>query len=230
MIDRDAALAMTLGRQRAVRARHEFRSRLRAELLTAPAAFAPARPRVAWWRQAAAAAVALALVLGGGGAAAAASLPGEPAFVLKRAFEELEIALAADDAARATVALAIAERRLADLQAASARPGGAEAAATAYADALARVTTSVERLRGGPASPARDGALERAGEAGSRAVERLERLGEMLPVPAQQGIERAIERNEELRRQTAPDKPRKSEAPGRPADAPPKGPATPPKK
>lgn len=231
----DAALAGLLAAQRDVRAAQAFRARLRTELLTAPVAFAAPRKQLGWWRQALALAVALAVAFGGSGAAAASSLPGEPAFVLKRAFEELELTLAPDDAARASLAVEISERRLADLWRVSARPDLAEAAAAAYSEAVTRVRTQVDRLRQAPSAPARDEALDRARDAGSRAVEQLHQLSETLPLPAQKGIERAIQRHEDLRDSTPADapgaapKPERT-APGRPAEAPGKGPATSPKR
>ncbi len=237
MTERDAApLARILAAQREVRAAHDFRARLHAELLAAPVAFAAPPRRLGWWRHAVAAAVAVAVALGGSGVAAASSLPGEPAFVLKRAFEELELTLAPDDTARVSLALAIAERRLSDLRRVNVRPDLAEAAAAAYGEAVARAGTQVDRLRSAPSTPARDEALERARDAGTRAVEQLHRLGETLPLPAQQGIERAIERHEEQRERDgspagAPgETPKPEKAPGRPADAPGKGPASAPRR
>ena len=238
MTERDVAtLAGVLAAQRDVRAAHDFRARLRAELLTAPVAFAAPPRRLGWWRHAVAAAVAVAVALGGSGAAAASSLPGEPAFVLKRAFEEVQLTLAPNDAARASLALEIAERRLADLWRVNTRPDLAEAVAAAYSEAVARVSTQVDRLRLAPSAPARDEALERARDAGARAVEQLYQLGETLPLPAQKGIERAIERHQELRERDvtpadAPGRTPKPEktAPGRPAEAPGRGPASPPRR
>ena len=231
----DAALTGLLAAQRDVRPAQAFRARLRTELLTAPVAFAAPRKPLGWWRQALALAVALAIALGGSGAAAASSLPGEPGFVLKQAFEELALTLAPDDAARASLAVEISERRLADLWRASARPELAEAAAAAYSEAITRVRTQVDRLRRAPSAPARDHALDRARDAGSRAVEQLHRLSETLPLPAQKGIDRAIERHEDLRNSTPADQPgaapkQERTAPGRPGDAPGKGPATSPKR
>lgn len=228
MTERDVAmLTGVLAAQRDVRAVQDFRARLRAELLTAPVRFAAPPKRLGWWRHAVAAAVAVAVALGGSGVAAASSLPGEPVFMLKRAFEELELTLAPDDAARVSLALDIADRRLADLRRVTTRPDLAEAAAVAYGEAIARVSAQVDRLRLAPSAPARDEALERARDAGSRAVEQLHQLGETLPPPAQNGIERAIERHEEQQRRDvtpadAPGRTPKPEktAPGRPADAP----------
>ena len=234
MTERDPALQSVLAAQRGVRAGDDLRARLRADLLAAPVTFAAPQSRAGWWRHAVAALVVIALALGGGGAAAASSLPGEPAFALKRALEEVQLALAPDDTARAALALEVAERRLGDLWRANARPELAEAAASAYGDAVARVNKHVDRLRSAPAAPARDDTLERAREAGSRAVEQLQQLEETLPEPAQQGIERAIEAHEEQQHRdagpNAPARTPKPERTARPTEAPGRGPASPPRR
>lgn len=203
MTGRDEKILGVLAAQRSLRAGDDLRARLRADLLSAPVTFSAPSGRLAWWRSAVALGLAIAVALAGTGAAAAASLPGEPAFALKQAVEQAQLALAPDEAVRASVALQIAERRLADLRRAGARPELAAAAAAAYDDAVARVGTYVERLRGAPPAPARDEALERARDAGSRAVEQLEQLEQTLPLPALPGLERAIERHEEQKHRDA---------------------------
>ena len=94
--------------------------------------------------------------------------------------------------------------------------------------------THVDRLRTAPAAPARDEALERARDAGSRAVEQLQQLEETLPEPAQQGIERAIEVHEELQQRdagpNAPARTPKPERTARPSDPPGRGPTTTPRR
>ena len=224
MDPRRPRLEELLARQRAIAAPAALRSRLHADLLAAPVAFAPAARR-GWWRPVIAAALSIAIAVGGAGTAAASSVPGEPAFALKQAVEELQLTLARDDAGRASVALEIAERRLADLRQVAGDPRRATAAAAAYAEAVARVGSQAERLRQGPASPARDGALERVNDAGTRATEQLQELGDRLPAPAQQGIERAIEQH--TRNQQRHDAaPVKEIAPARPS-TPARGPASP---
>lgn len=234
MTERDPAVLRILAAQRGVRASDDLRARLRADLLAAPVAFGQRSRRPVWWRQVAGLTLALAIVAGGGGAAAAASLPGEPAFLVKRALEEVQLALAPDDAARASLALDIAERRLADLRRTQGRPELAEAAAAAYGDAVARVSTHVDRLRTAPAAPERDETLERARDAGSRAVEQLQQLEETLPEPAQQGIERAIEVHEQQQeRDAGPNAPARTPRPertARPSGPPARGPATTPRR
>ena len=203
MTGRDEKTVRVLAAQRSLRASDDLRARLRAGLLAAPVTFSAPPRRLAWWRSAVALGLAIAVALAGTGAAAASSIPGEPAFALKQAIEEAQLALAPDDSVRASVALQIAERRLADLRRATDRPELAAAAAAAYDDAVARVGRQVDRLRSAPPAPARDETLERARDAGSRAVEQLEKLEETLPEPALPGIERAIERHEEQQHKDA---------------------------
>ena len=203
MTGRDEKTQRLLAAQRSLRASDDLRARLRGELLSAPVTFTVPSRRLAWWRSAVALGLAITVALAGTGAAAAASLPGEPAFALKQALEEVQLALAPDEPARASVAVEIAERRLAELQRTQGRPEFAGPAAAAYENAVARLTKHVDRLRDAPAAPARDDALERARDAGSRAVERLHELEETLPEPALKGIERAIEAHEEQQHKDA---------------------------
>ncbi|HET8570246.1 MAG TPA: DUF5667 domain-containing protein [Candidatus Limnocylindria bacterium] len=194
MSDRDLErFGEGLARHRAVRPSDEFRRRLRADLMAAPVVFAPPAPRFAFVRFAAVAASILLVLTAGAGSAAASSLPGEPAFGLKRAYEEIQLLLAADEPARAEVALAIAERRLADLQTTAGRPELAPAAAAAYAEALTRAASLTDKLRAAAPSAKRDKAIDRVTESTRTQEEVLEELSERLPEPAQPGIERARE-------------------------------------
>lgn len=230
-MDRRLDLEELLARQRRLAAPTRLRSRLRAELLAAPVAFRPAAAPRAWWRLAAAAALALVIAAGGAGSAAA-SVPGEAAFPLKQAVEELQLALARDETSRAAIALDIAERRLVELRRANEHPRLAAAAAAAYADAVARVGSQAERLRQVPASPERDETLERVQKSGTRATEQLHELEQRLPAPAQPGIERAIEQHglNQQRHEAAPGRPGRESAPARPASPPGRGPASPPRR
>lgn len=227
-MDGQLTLEEILARQRAKAAPARLRSRLHAELLAAPFVFAPATSRRGWWRHPLAAALSIVIVVVGAGAAAASSLPGEPAFALKQAVEELQLVLARDEAGRASAALEIAERRLTELSRVVGDPRRGPAAAAAYADAVARVGSQAERLRQAPVSPTRDGTLERMNDAGARATEQLQELGDRLPAPAQQGIDRAIEQHtrNQQRHDAAPVAPANERAPARPS-TPARGPASP---
>ena len=167
--------ASRLARYRAVRVPPEFRSRLRASLIAAPVVLDSRRPSLFRWsrsfalRPIVASVLVLALLaMAGGGVAAASSLPGDPAFALKRAAEDVEVALAWDDISRLDTVVMQSGRRLVDLETLAARRSSAVAVATdEYLAAASRFETAVTRVAALAASAARDAALARA-EASAR--------------------------------------------------------------
>ncbi|TMC75680.1 MAG: hypothetical protein E6J15_06980 [Chloroflexi bacterium] len=181
--------------------RPEFRSRLRSSLLAAPVAFeTPRRSPLGWSRVLAlrpALAVILVLVLlaaAGGGAASATSLPGDPAFALKRAVEDVQVTLASDDVARLNALVTQSDRRLADLETLVSRRSAAVGTGTdEYAAAVTRIDEVVSRVAALPASSQREAALARASAASTDHLARLQALAARLPEEAQRGIQRAIE-------------------------------------
>ena len=206
----------------------EFRKRLRAELMNEAVALAEERrlrrrsitARFAdWWSAGTLRPIAVTAALGlvllaGAGSAAAGSLPGEPAFVLKQAAEQVELALAPGDEAKVNVLVAQAQRRLDDLQRASDRPDRSPTASDAYEAAVAKFAAAVEALRVATPETKHD-AVEKVVEAArDKHVEVLEELKDRLPAPAQRKIERAIEEHEQLAGPAKPDRPRPSERPG----------------
>jgi hypothetical protein len=190
-----------LSRYGKVAPRSEFRSQLRSSLLTAPVVFeTPRRLPLGWSRLPAlrpAFAVTLVLVLlaaAGGGAAAATSLPGDPAFALKRAVEDLQVALASDDVARLNTLVTQSDRRLADLETLVSRRSAAVGTGTdEYATAVTRIDEVLSRVAALPASSQREAALVRASAASTDHLARLQALAARLPEAAQRGIQRAIE-------------------------------------
>lgn len=233
-------LSHAIGQRGRIAAPAGLRAGLRASLLAAPVA-PPARRR-GWsrgglWRSLIAAAVVLSIIAGSAGSAAAASLPGDPIFELKRAVEELQVALAPDAAARLDLLVEQADRRLNDLGTVAGRAPGALGPATdAYLAAVQRLHQAVSEVQAAPAAPARMVALERAALAAARHVSVLEALAGRLPSAAQPGIQRAIEMQQQLRgtpggapsgapvRPTAPtivpSVPVRTSTPARPTDAP----------
>jgi len=175
-----------------------FRAQLRGSLLAAPVTFAVRRPspigRLAL-RSALAPILVLALLAAtGGGAAAATSLPGDPAFVLKRGVEQVQVALAPDEIARLDTLVAQADSRLADLETLSGRHSNAAGAGVdEYLAASTRVDEEVTRVSGMPASSRRDATLAHASTASADHLARLQALATKLPDAAQHGIQRAIE-------------------------------------
>ena len=190
-----------LGRQARVSPRPAFRAELRSSLLSAPVTFTPSRrttlnwPRVLAFRPALAVILVLVLLAaGGGGAAAATSLPGDPAFALKRAVEDVQVTLASDDVARLNVLVTQSDRRLGDLETLVGRRSAAVGAGTdEYAAAAARVDAAVSPVVASPINSQRDAALARASAASTDHIARLQALAARLPDAAQRGIQRAIE-------------------------------------
>ncbi|MDQ2950985.1 MAG: DUF5667 domain-containing protein [Chloroflexota bacterium] len=128
--------------------RSELRERLMAEAVTA---LAP-RPHGTPWtmlRPAMGVGLAAVLLVGGAGSAAANSVPGEAAFPLKRAFEDLQLNLTLDDVQRVELLSQLADRRLADLQQVADRAdeSKAPAASEEFAAALARFRVAVDALQ-----------------------------------------------------------------------------------
>lgn len=190
-----------LARHARVSPRPEFRSQLRSSLLSAPMSFEAPRtsawrwPRVLAFRPTLAAVLVLVLFAAvGGGAAAATSLPGDPAFALKRAAEDAQVALASDDVGRLNALVTQSDRRLVDLETLVARRSSAVGAASdEYSAAVVRVDTAVSRVAALPASSERDAGLARASAASADHLARLQALAVRLPDAAQRGIQRAIE-------------------------------------
>jgi hypothetical protein len=137
--------------------RGAFKRALRAQLM-AQAPGALARRETAWSRfqgsllrpALIAAAIAL-LIVAGTGRAAAGSLPGDAAYPLKVAAEQLQLAFAPDEGSRLRLLAEQADHRLAELaKAVSARPNSAPAAEEAYAKAVKTLTVAVEAVRTQP--------------------------------------------------------------------------------
>ena len=131
--------------------RDEFRRELRARLMReAPAILAPRRG-TAWtslWRSPAlGAGLAGILLVAGAGTAAAGSLPGDPAFPLKRAIEDVQVNLTFDDVQRVQLLAQLADRRLQDLQAVAERSDKAPTASEEFAAAVARFRAAVDAIQ-----------------------------------------------------------------------------------
>jgi len=190
-----------LSRYAKVAPRPEFRAQLRSSLLTSPVAFeSPRRSSRGWSRILAPRPLLTAILLVallavvGGGAAAAASLPGDPAFALKRAAEDAQVALSSDDVARLSTLVAQSDRRLVDLETLVAHRSAAVGIGTdEYTSAVTRVDVMVTRVAALPANAQRDAALALVAAASDDHLARLQALAARLPDAAQRGIQRAIE-------------------------------------
>jgi hypothetical protein len=195
--------------------RDDFRKRLRADLMNEAVALAEERrsrragigARVAGWlggprvRAAIVVAAAFVFLLGGTGVAAAGSLPGDITFPLKRAAEQIELALAADDSAKVEVLARQAERRLEELGRSASRADRAPTASSEYEAAVQRLTAAVAALRAAEPSERREAAQQVAEAAREKHTIVLEELKDRLPADAKKGVERALE---DHRKQQAP--------------------------
>ena len=181
-------------RYQSVRAPARFRRQLHGSLLAAPVTLLPGRERSLVLRPVLAFTLVLALLAATGGGAAAASLPGDPAFPLKRGVEQVQVALSSDEVARLDTLVTQADSRLVDLETLTARRSNAVAAGVEeYVAASARALDQLTRVVALPASPRRDAALARASGASADHLARLESLAARLPDAAQHGIQRAIQ-------------------------------------
>ena len=133
--------------------REEFRRELRARLMQeAVTALAP-RPRGTAWtsllRPALGVGLAGLLLVAGAGTAAAGSVPGDFAFPLKKAFENVQVALTFGDVQRVELLGQIADRRLAELKAVADRDDESRAptASEEFAAALARFRAAVDAVQ-----------------------------------------------------------------------------------
>ena len=189
-----------LSRYRKIAPRPEFRAELRSSLLAAPVSLeAPRASRLGWSRvfavrPALAAILILVLLATAGGVAAASSLPGDPAYGLKRAVEDVQVTLSSDDVVRLDTLVMQSDRRLVDLETLVARRSSAVGFGTdEYAASAARVDDVLTRVASLPETSQRDAALARASAASTDHLARLQALATRLPEAAQRGIERAIE-------------------------------------
>lgn len=191
--------------------RDAFKRSLRAQLMVqAPGILAPRetswnrfsgaflRPAL---RPAMVAAVIALLVAGSAGKAAADSLPGDAAFGLKLAAEQLQLTLALDDTTRLRLLAEQADHRLAELvEAVSTRPAAAPTATDAYAAAIQRFTEALDALQGTPGTSAdKESAADDVVDAAHAKHEAvLDELQKTAPESAQQGLQRAREEADKL--------------------------------
>ena len=198
--------------------RDAFKRALRAQLMAqAPTALARretvwslvALPQGSWLRPAFAVAAVFVLLVAGAGKAAADSLPGDLAFGLKTAAEQLQLAVALDDTTRLKILSEDADHRLAELtRALTSRPEAAPTATAEYAAAVARFTAAVDELRGKPGTSEdkRTEAKDVVDAARQKHEAVLDELEKTAPADAQQGFERARQEADKLRPSNTPDR------------------------
>src|SRR2546427_3351566 len=184
--------------------RAKFRKELRARLMAEAAVVLAPRPQrrslfaVSWLRPALAAAVLAVFVVAGATSAAASSLPGDPLYAVKRASEDVQLALTFDDVARVQLLSEIADRRLAELaEIAMDRPGSAPTATAEYSDAVDKFADAVDKLRDADNDEKRDAAQAVADAAREKHKVVLDAVRDRLPENAQPEVQRVIEKEEQ---------------------------------
>jgi hypothetical protein len=202
--------------------RDEFRTELRARLMqTAVTALAP-RPRGTAWtflRPAAGIGLAAVLLMAGAGSAAASSLPGDAAFPLKKAFENIQVTLTFDDVDRVELLGQIADRRLAELQVIADRADESKAptASEEFAAAVARFRAAVDAIQQAAPADKSDRVQELVDAARGKHEAVLDEVQQKIENPtANAAIERAKdEENKDTESENKDQDPRKTPRPAR---------------
>ena len=190
--------------------RDEFRRELRARLMREAAVTLTGKRRdnawTAWLRPALAVGFAALVLIAGATSAAAGSVPGDPAFGLKRAIEEVRVALTFDEVERVRVLADIADQRLSELAQVATRDDKAPTASAEYAEAVTRFREAVDTLQ--QAAPEDKSAL--AQDVADAAREKheivLEQLKDRLSEKAKDSVDRALEEERKDTTQNAKDK------------------------
>jgi hypothetical protein len=182
--------------------RAAFRNELRSRLMTEAAiVLAPRRARLplfAFLRPAVAAAAIVVLVLAGATGASASSLPGDFLYGLKRAGENVQVALTFDELARMQLLSDLADRRLDELaEVARQRPSAAPTATAQYAAAVERFADALDSLRDGDNDVKRNAAQALAEAARDKHKPVLEEVKEKVSKDLQPAVQEVIERERE---------------------------------
>jgi hypothetical protein len=181
--------------------REQFRKELRGRLMSEAVVFFAQQPKrisfAALLRPALAAAVILVLVFAGATSAAASSLPGDALYGLKRASEDVHVALTFDEVARMRLLSELADRRVEELaEIAKLRPSSAPTATQEYADAVERFADALDDVRAvSEDKRAAAQALAEAARAKHKAV--LDAVRDRLSGDDQTDVQKVIDREEE---------------------------------
>jgi hypothetical protein len=161
------------------------------------------------------------LVLAGATSAAASSLPGDALYGLKRATEDVRLALTFDDVARTQLLSELTDRRLEELaEIAKNRPSSAPTATQEYADAVDRFADALDNLRDADSEDKRAAAQNLAEMARAKHKAVLDAVKDQLPAEAQADVQKV---NDDEQERTSPENnPGRSGQGGRPSNAPPK--------
>jgi hypothetical protein len=202
--------------------RERFRKELRGRLMSeAVAVLAPRPSRFSFpaiLRPALAAAAVLVLVSAGATSAAASSLPGDPLYAVKRAGEDVRLALTFDDVARTQLLSELTDRRLEELaEIAKKRPSSAPTATKEYAEAVNDFANALDELRAASSEDKRNFAQALASAARAKHKSVLDAVKDQLPADAQPDVQKI---NDDEQERTSPAKDPGRDGPGRPSNAP----------
>jgi hypothetical protein len=203
--------------------REQFRKELRGRLLSeAVVVLAPRRSRLSLpviLRPAFAAAAIFVLVLAGATSAAASSLPGDTLYPVKRATEDVRLALTFDDVARTQLLSELTDRRLEELaEIVKRRPASAPTATQEYADAVNNFANALDELRVAESADKRKAAQALAAAAREKHKAVLDAVKGQLPADAQPDVQKV---NDDEQERTSPSNtPGKGGSGGRPSNAP----------
>ena len=176
--------------------RDEFRRELRARLMREAAATLTPRRETAWtsrFRPAFAIGLAAMALVVGASVATANSVPGDLTFGVKRAVEEVRVALTFDDVERVRVLADMTDQRLGELERVADSEDQAPAASEAYVDAVTRFRSAVDSLQLTAPQTQSDEAQVVVDENRDKHEVVLENLKGRVPAKAKQNVERAIE-------------------------------------
>ena len=210
--------------------RDEFRRELRARLMREAALTLTPKRRdtawTAWLRPALAVGLAAGVLIAGATSAAAGSVTGDPAFGLKRAIEEVRVALTFDDVERVRVLAEIADQRLSELAKVATRDDKAPTASEEYAQAVTRFRDAVDALQQAAPEDKSSLAQDVADAARDKHEIVLEQLKGRLSEKAKDAVDRALEEERKDTTQNTKDKQDKNNN-GNPGGASPKNDASP---
>ena len=190
--------------------RDEFRRELRARLMREAAVTLTPRRRdtawTSWLRPATAAGLAALVLILGAGSAAAGSVSGDVTFGLKRAIEEVRVALTFDDVERVRVLAEITDQRLSELEQVATRDDKAPTASEEYALAVTRFRAAVDALQQAAPEDKSELAQDVADAAREKHEIVLEQLKARLSEKAKDSVDRATLEERKDTTQNAKDK------------------------
>lgn len=205
--------------------REQFRKELRGRLMSEAVLVLAPRPSrfsfAALLRPALAGAAVLVLVLAGATSAAASSLPGDALYSVKRASEDVRLALTFDAFARTQLLSELTDRRLEELaEIAKRRPSSAPTATQEYAEAVERFADALDDLHDAVSAEKRAAAQALADAARAKHKAVLDAVKERLSEDDQTDLQNVIDRAEERTSPSRPDRDGDGFPGGRPSNVP----------